>query len=68
MRQVASLLRPSLCPFCGLQVLAEDRTLTIHHEAPVCLRFALIIQEAKPVTIETTVFVSHEPDKERSRP
>jgi hypothetical protein len=52
-------LRHYTCPFCGRRVLGDDRTCTIHHEAPTCAGFEAKMVELglKPKKVEPTIFV-----------
>jgi hypothetical protein len=57
-------LRRFVCPYCGLRVLGDDARLTIHHEAPVCARFGVKLEELglRPVSVEVTMFVDEDPN------
>jgi hypothetical protein len=45
--------RRAACPFCGLLVIFEDAARTVHHEAPICERFAAMAEEAGGERSET---------------
>jgi hypothetical protein len=38
-------IRKFRCRSCGLEIVANDETLTIAHEAPECSRFTELVRE-----------------------
>ena len=53
-------MRQRRCPCCGLRVVCDDATRTVHHENPSCKGFEQAMRELglQAFTVEPTVFVS----------